>query len=147
MNDHTDDLDIQLALDRLGELDRRTPDDGYEARILDAMRTQPTDRTPGRRRKSTAWIPFVTAACVALMGYIAWMPSFNVNIPEKPGVAIVDQSGVSTDILLSSFDAMDMLIADSDEMDESLDWIEARIDAAKLDLSPDSTWQELGGSL
>ena len=147
MNDHTEDLELQHALDRLGELDRRTPDEGFEARIMDAMRTQPSERTPGRRRKSTAWIPFVTAACVTLMGYIAWMPSFNVDIPERPDVATLDQGGISTDILLSSFDAMDMLIADSDEMDESLDWIETRIEAAKLDLSLDSTWQELGGSL
>lgn len=147
MNDHTDERSLDRAMDRLGEHDRQTPDAGFEARVLDSMRSQSVPIMPGRRRKSTAWIPFVTAACVALTGYIVWLPSFNVKIPSKAVVAEAPVADGSTDVLLASFDAMDMLVADSDEMDEHLDWIELRIDTAKLDLSPDSTWQDIGGSL
>ena len=62
-------------------------------------------------------------------------------------VASVLDDDFSADILLSSFDAMDMLIADAEEVDESLSMLELQIDTNEFEVSVDSTWQDLGGSL
>ena len=142
---------MENMLDRLASQDRSEPGDGFEDRIWQAMHQATETRIAGRRRKkSTAWIPFVTAACIGIMGYIVWMPMLNVDMSQKDqAVASAEeaQDEFSADILLSSFDAMDMLIADADEIDESLSVIELQMDASEYELTTDSTWQDLGGSL
>lgn len=149
MSELEKDTTIERALDRLAQTDRAEPDVGFEDRIWHAMQQPEQDRIPGRRRKqkSTAWIPFVTAACIGIMGYIVWMPMINLDTSNTEEVASAEPAVDSTDLLLSSFDTMDMLIADGSDMDESLDMIELQIVTNEFELSSDSTWQELGGSL
>ncbi len=140
---------MESMLERLSSHDRSEPDAGFEDRVWHAMQQQHTARVPGRRRKkSTAWIPFATAACIALLGYVVWMPMLSVDVESVNEVASAEpESDLSTDLLLSSFDAMDMLIADADEIDESLNMLELQIDTNEYELSSDSAWQDLGGSL
>ena len=146
MNDHTNITDIERQLDQFAHADRSEPDPAFEDRIWHAMQQPATERIPGRRRKTTAWIPFATAACVGIMGYIVWMPMINVDTSTRTDdVAAVDTEGDSFEILLSSFDMMDLLIAGVDEMDENLSVIELQMDAAEVD--SDAIWQEYGGAL
>ena len=149
-NNHDErDTVMENMLDLLAREDRTEPDAGFEDRIWHAMHQATETRISGRRRKkSTAWIPFVTAACVGVMGYIVWMPMINVDLETNDQtVAVVLDDDFSADILLSSFDAMDMLIADAEEVDESLSMLELQIDTNEFEVSVDSTWQDLGGSL
>ncbi len=149
MNEHSDSTtEFDQRLDQIAREDRSEPDSAFEDRIWHAMQQPDQDRIPGRRRKSTAWIPFVTAACVGIMGYIVWMPMINVDMGSKTAaVASAESESYSTEILLSSFDAMDMLIADVDDMDESLSLIRLQIDAAEIGLASETDWQDLGGAL
>jgi len=146
MNEHTNHTDFERHLDRLAQADRSEPDAAFEDRIWHAMQQPATDRIPGRRRKTTAWIPFFTAACVGIMGYIVWMPMMNVDTSTRnDDVAAANTESDSMEILLSSFDTMDLLIAGVDEMDENLSVIELQMDAAEVE--SETLWQDYGGAL
>lgn len=146
MNDHSNITDFERQLDQFAHADRSEPDPAFEDRIWHAMQQPVTDRIPGRRRKTTAWIPFVTAACVGIMGYIVWMPMINVDTSTRTvDVTAADTGSDSVEILLSSFEAMDLLIAGVDEMDENLSVIELQMDAAQVE--SDAIWQDYGGAL
>ncbi len=147
MNEHTEsNTDFERRLDRLAQADRGELDAGFEDRVWHAMQQPAAERIPGRRRKSTAWIPFVTAACVGIMGYIVWMPMINVDTSTRTDdVAAVETENDSMEILLSSFDTMDLLIAGVDEMDENLSVIELQMDATEVE--NDAIWQDYGGAL
>ncbi len=149
MNNNTEhDSAMESALENLARSDRAEPDAAFEDRIWNTMQQLPEQRIAGRRRKkSTAWIPFVTLACVGLMGFIVWMPMLSVDMDNLDKVASAPEDDFSADFLLSSFDAMDMLISDADEIGHSLDFLELQIDTNEFELATNSTWQDLGGSL
>lgn len=153
MNDRTnphEHTDIERALASLAERDRLEPDAGFEGRVAGAMREDQPSRVPGlRRKKSTAWIPFVTAACVGIMGYIVWMPMMNRPVTKGP-TPIADARGpaavgaLDAELLFVSFDAMDTFVATGDEVGESLKYLELQLE---LDGYESGSWVDLGGAL
>lgn len=145
---HHEDMEMEHRLASLADRERSEPDAGFEARVEHAMRAEPFRRVPGRRpKKSTAWIPFVTAACVGIMGYIVWMPMMNRPVVKDTAPASVADAGLGAfdaELMLSSFDAMDTLVAEGEDVGESLEYLELQLE---LDGYESGSWLELGGAL
>ncbi|GAB5495339.1 MAG: hypothetical protein Phyf2KO_04190 [Phycisphaerales bacterium] len=150
MNHKEEHQDIIDSLDKLAEEHRAEATASFESRILEAS-TQPNSPLRHRRKKkSTAWIPFTTAAVVGMFAYM-WFPRSAIPVPghEEQQVATVatQDETVAADLWLASFETMEDLIAGSGEFSDSLDWIDLQIDTAESEIDSELEWYLIGESL
>ncbi|RNC81563.1 MAG: hypothetical protein ED559_07170 [Phycisphaera sp.] len=150
MNHNEEHHEIIDSLERLAERHRAEADDGFESRILDAA-TQPLPAHRHQRKtRSTAWIPFATAAAVGVFAYM-WFPRSAIPVPGQEDDQVVaaatpDESSAA-DLWLVSIETMEELIAGSDDFGDSLEWIELQIDATESEFDSELDWYQIGESL
>lgn len=150
MNHNEEHQEIIDSLERLAESHRSEADSGFETRILDAARQPLPVHRHKRKSKSTAWIPFATAAAIGMFAYM-WFPRTAIPVPGQNGnqavaAAAPDESSAA-DLWLASIESMEELIAGSDDFDDSLEWIELQIDAAENEFDSELDWYQIGESL
>lgn len=154
MNNENEHHDLIESLDQLAKRDRSEPADGFEQRIREAINRPETAHRHQRPRKqkSTAWIPFATAAAVGVFAYL-WFPSSPMPVPgadEQQVASMIEatpEESMAAELWLASYETMDELVAVSEEFDERLDWLDLQLEAAEADFDSEVQWQEIGASL
>lgn len=153
MNNENEHHDLIQSLDQLATRDRSEPANSFEQRIREAInRPEPAHRHQRpRKQKSTAWIPFATAAAVGVFAYL-WFPKSPIPVPgtddqQVASMSATPEESMAAELWLASYDTMDDLLADTGEFDERLDWLDLQLEAAEADFDSDVQWQEIGASL
>ena len=147
MNTKHEHDDLQNELDALAQANRDEPDVGFERRVLESSLTPPAPHRH-RRKGSTAWIPFATAAAVGAFAYFWWPTPPAPPAEKRTQVMVADSDeSVTADIWLASLDTMDQLVASDELFSDGIEGIESQLDSTLTTFTTDIEWTDLGDSL
>ncbi|PHQ82496.1 MAG: hypothetical protein COB69_01780 [Phycisphaera sp.] len=147
MNEPHENNALSTELESLARSDRNEPDSGFEQRLADALGSHEQQHRH-RRKKSTAWIPFITAAGVGAFAFF-WWPTPPQPLTQKTQTiaSTASEESITADIWLASLDTMDQLFAFDESLSDDLDLLNLQLDSAQSYFTSDIEWSDLGESL
>jgi predicted small lipoprotein YifL len=147
MNESHDIDSLVNGLDAMAKRDRNEPESGFELRVAEAVRA-PVKRHRHRRQRSTAWIPFVSAAAVGAFAFFWWPPSPVAPSDTRTQASSPDSDeSLTADIWLASLETMDQLIASDSLLGENIEILELQLDTTESYYDSEVRWSDLGEAL